>query len=133
MCFNKGMHVSAAEAMELIREISNGNAAGMDGLSGESLKYANHILSVLLSICFIYMFNHCYFPIGMLNSVIVPLGKNKNGDLSDRNNYRPIALSSTVSKVFENIILNRLEEYLWTSVNQFGRNLVILLTYVYMR
>ena len=66
------------------------------------------------------MFKHCYLPIGMLNSVIVPLVKNKNGDLSDRNNYRPIALSSTVSKVFENVIINRLEEYLWTSDNQFG-------------
>ena len=37
-------------------------------------------------------------------------------------NYRPIVLqlSSTVSKVFKNVILNRLEEYLWTSDNQFG-------------
>ena len=84
MCFNQWMHVSAAEVIELIREISNGKAAGMDGLSGESLKYANHILSVLLSICFTCMFKHCYLPIGMLNSVIVPLVKNKNGDLSDR-------------------------------------------------
>ena len=66
------------------------------------------------------MLKHCYLPIAMLNSVIVPLVKNKNDDLSDRNNYRPIALSSTVSKVFENVILNRLEEYLWTSDNQFG-------------
>ena len=121
MCFNQGMHVSAAEVIERIWEISNGKAAGMDGLSGESLKYANHILSVVLSICFTCMFKHWYLPIGMLNSVIVPLVKNKNGDLSDRNNYyRPIALSSTVSKVFENVIINRLEEYLWTSDNQFG-------------
>ena len=77
-----------------------------------SLKYANHIFSVLLSICFTCMFKYCYIPIGMLNSVIVPLVKNKNGDLSDKNNYRPIALSSTVSKVLEYVFLNRLEEYL---------------------
>ena len=43
MCFNQGMHVSSAtEVIELIQKISNGKAAGMDGLSGESLKYANH-------------------------------------------------------------------------------------------
>ena len=75
--FNQGIHVSAAEVTELIREISNGKAAGMDGLSGESLKYANHILSFVLSICFTSMFKHCYLPIGMLYSVIVPLVKNK--------------------------------------------------------
>ena len=69
MCFNQGMHVSAAEVIELILEISNGKAAGMDGLSGERLKYANHILLVLLSICFTCIFKHCYLPIGMLNSV----------------------------------------------------------------
>ena len=58
----------------------------------------------------------------MLDSVVVPLVKNKNGDLSGKNNYmyRPIALSSTISKVFENVILHRLEEYLWTTDNQFG-------------
>ena len=56
----------------------------------------------------------------MLDSVIVPLVKNRNGDLSDKNNYRPIALSSGISKVFENVILYRLEEYIWTTSNLFG-------------
>ena len=43
-----------------------------------------------------------------------------SGDLTDKNNYRPIALSSIASKVFENIIILRLEEYLWTNDHQFG-------------
>ena len=30
MCFNQGMHVSAADVIELIRKISNGKAARMD-------------------------------------------------------------------------------------------------------
>ena len=46
--------------------------------------------------------------------------KNKNGDLSDKNHYRPFALSSTISKAFENVIIHRLEEYIWTTDNQFG-------------
>ena len=29
-------------------------------------------------------------------------------------------MSSTISKVFENVILYRIEEYLWTTDNQFG-------------
>ena len=59
----------------------------------------------------------------MLDSVILPLVKKRNGDLSDKNNYRPLAIlssSSVISKVFENVILYRLEEYLWTTNNQFG-------------
>ena len=63
------------------------------------------------------MFKHCYMPQSMINSVIVPLVKNKFGDLTDKNNYRPIALSSIASKVFEHIIILRLEEYLWTNNN----------------
>ena len=86
MCFNQGMYVSVTEVMELLRELSSGKASGMDGLTGESLKYANHILPVLLSICFTCMFKHCYLLISMLDSVIVPLVKNRNGDLTDKNN-----------------------------------------------
>ena len=120
MCFNHGMHVSVSEVLDLLRGQPNDKATGMDGLSGESLKFADPLLAVLLSICFTCMFKHCYLPSSMLDSVIVPLVKNRNGNLSDKNNYRPIALSSTISKVFENVILYRLEEYLWTTDNQFG-------------
>ena len=46
--------------------------------------------------------------------------KNKCGEHNDKNNYRPIALSSIISKVFEHIIADRLEVYLWANCNQFG-------------
>ena len=59
-------------------------------------------------------------PQSMINSVIIPIIKNKSGDFTDKNNYRPIALSSILSKVFEHIIVIRLEEYLWTNDNEFG-------------
>ena len=59
-------------------------------------------------------------PQSMINSVIIPIIKNKSGDFTDKNNYRPIALSSTISKVFEHTIVICLEEYLWTNDNQFG-------------
>ena len=43
MCFNQGMYVTVTKVMELLRELSSGKASGMDGLTGESLKYANHV------------------------------------------------------------------------------------------
>ena len=39
-----------------------------------------------------------------------------------KNNYRPIALSSIISKVFEHVIAELLEVYRWTNDNQFGFN-----------
>ena len=84
------MNVSAAEVIELTREISNGKAAGMVGLSGESLKYANHFLSDLLSICFTCMFKYSYLLIGMFNSVIVPLVETQNGDFPTETTIDPL-------------------------------------------
>ena len=84
------------------------------------MKNADVILSVLLSLCFTCMLKHSYLPPAMLDSVIIPLVKNKCGDLSDKNNYRPIVISCIISKVFENIILHRIEDYLWTTEDQFG-------------
>ena len=67
-------------------------------------------LCLLLSVCYTCMFKHSYMPQSMINSIIVPLVKNKCGNQTDKNNYRPKAMSSITSKVFEHIILLRLED-----------------------
>ena len=54
-----------------------------------------------------------------LDSVIIPLVKNKCASLSDINNYRPIAIANVVSKVLEGVLLNRIDDFLWTNDNQF--------------
>ena len=56
---------------------------------------------------------------------MVPIIRNKTGDTSDRNNYRPIALVTAASKLFqicilEICILEILEIYLLTHDYQFG-------------
>ena len=107
------------EVSRIVSDLPNGKSSGFDGLSSESLKHADPLVCLLLSICFTCMFTHSYMPSPMIKSIIVPLVKNKSGNLADKNNYRPIALSSIASKVFEHLILCRLEEYLWTNDNQF--------------
>ena len=101
ICPHVGMHVTMGEVNEFVKSLPSRKSSGLDGLNGESLKHANPLLCLLLSICYTCMFKHCYMPQSMINSVIVPLVKNKSGDLTDKNNYRPIALSSIASKVFE--------------------------------
>ena len=56
----------------------------------------------------------------MINTILVPVVTSKSGDLSDRNNYRPIDLASVVSKVFELMLLNRCEQLLYSADNQIG-------------
>ena len=92
----------------------------MDGLNGECMKNVDVILSVLLSFCFTCILKHSYLPPAILDSVIIPLVNNKSMGLSEKNNYRPIVISCIISKVFEYIILHRIEDYLWTTDNQFG-------------
>ena len=55
-----------------------------------------------------------------MHSRIVPLVKNRGGALDDKSNYRAIALSTSVSKVLELVLLERLAPYLRTSDAQFG-------------
>ena len=114
------MVVSVNEVLSLVHNLENGKSAGLDCLSGECFKYADAILSVLLLFCFTCMFKHSYLPSAMLDSVIIPLVKNKCGDLSDTSNYMPIAISCIVSKILENVILQKIGEYLWTIDSQFG-------------
>ena len=66
------------------------------------------------------MISHGYLPDDFMKTIIIPLIKNKSGDTSNVNNYRPIALVTVASKIFEIILLEMLTPYLNTTDNQFG-------------
>ena len=57
-----------------------------------------------------------------MKTAIVPIIKNKSGNTSDKSNYRPIALVTACSKIFESYLLKMLEHYLQTQDHQFGFN-----------
>ena len=56
---------------------------------------------------------------------IIPILKNKNGDTSAKNNYRPIAIVTAMSKIFELCIATIMDAHLATSEAFYG------LMYVY--
>ena len=60
------------------------------------------------------MLVHNFLPPSMLDTVITPLIKDKNGDIQDKNNYRPLALTSILSKLLELVILHKYENLFWT-------------------
>jgi len=57
---------------------------------------------VFLNMCL----NYCYLPSAFTSSVIVPIIKNKAGQLSDINNYRAIAIAiaNACSKLLESVM-----------------------------
>ena len=113
------MTVSARDVSNLISQLKCGKAAGSDDLCAEYFKFAHDKLHALLSMCFTLFFTHCYLPLSMIETIIVPIVKNKCGKLSDSNNYRPIALATIISKLFESAILLKWEMFLDTCPNQF--------------
>ncbi len=77
-------------------------------------------LSVLLSLLFNAIVIHNYLPPCLLNTIIVPIIKDKQGNASDKDNYRPLAITCVISKVFEFLVLQRCKVFMHTSSNQFG-------------
>ena len=69
-----------------------------------------------------YRIIHDYIPKSFLATTrpIVPVLKIKSGDIRDVSNYRPIALATITSKLFESVVLQRMSEFLSTRANQFG-------------
>ena len=64
-----------------------------------------------------------------MHSVIIPLVKDKSGDLSDVNNYRAIAVSTSMSKLFEIIIVRDVTSYAEADKYQFDFKKVIRRTH----
>ena len=92
------------------------NTEFIDGSS----KFAGPKLCVLMSMVISSIFTHGFIPRSMMDSVIVPVIKNKNKRINDKGNYRPICLSTVCSKIVEMAIARRLSDSLNSSHNQFG-------------
>ena len=73
------------------------------GISAEHLKFATPVVSDISSL-FTAILRHGYMPKCFRDSVLVPIPKSRK-DASRSDNYRPIALSPTLSKVLEHIIV----------------------------
>ena len=78
--------------------------------------YAIKRVTILLSIFYNRVISHDDF----MKTVIIPLVKNKSSDMSNVNNYRPIAIVTVASKIFEIILLDLLIPYMDTANNKFG-------------
>ena len=112
--------VRSSEVADAIDLLVNNKACGLDKITAEHLKYASNRLKPMLAMCFTGFMVHGVLPNSILSVLLVPVLKDKAGKLNSRDNYRPIALASIISKVLERILLTRMEMYVLTTDNQFG-------------
>ena len=112
--------ISPSETEDAINDLASGKTCGKDGIYAEHLKYSSHYFKTILSKCLTSFLVHGYLPDTLMSVILVPIIKDKTGRINSKDNYRPIAIASTMSKLLEKILLERLNNYLVTSSHQFG-------------
>ena len=113
--------VSADDVARLIGQLNRDASPGPDGVTAEHLLYGSsptllHALASILNASLAEM----RVPTSFTSSTVVPLIKKSSLDPDCADNYRPISLVSTVSKLLELILLDEIGESFQPSELQFG-------------
>ena len=117
---NESTEIRPFDIVNALKSVIEGKACGVDGLAAENFIYADERIHVILSILFNCFISHGYLPFEFMKTAIVPIIKNKTGDTSNNNSYRPIAGVTACSKIFELCILFIIKNYIYTHDHQFG-------------
>jgi len=97
-----------------------GKAPGSDSLTPEHVLYSHPSIMVHLKCVFNLMLRHGYVPDDLGKGIIVPLIKDRHGDICNSDNYRAITISSVLSKILEICIHNKFSTFLSSDELQFG-------------
>jgi hypothetical protein len=106
----------------IVDDLQRGKAAGLDSISAEHLQFGHIILSCVLAKLFNLMLLVSHVPRDFGLSYTVPLPKIKDCRTKAMtcDDFRGIAISCVLSKVFEHGILKRFNRFLGSDDNQFG-------------
>jgi exonuclease III len=102
--------VSTSEIMQIIKMKCTKHSAGLDEVPSIILRHCAHLISTPLTEVINASFTEGIFPSTLKSSKIVPI--HKKGPKTNPENYRPIALQSAFSKIFEVAICTRLVQFL---------------------
>ena len=110
------------EIKTIIANLLNKNSTEYDGISNKLLKGIKNSILTPLVIIFNQSMSQGVFPTAMKEAAVVPLFKSENTEIL--NNYRPISLLITVSKILEKLIYKRTYNFLAKTnqlfVSQYG-------------
>ena len=101
---------TSEDICNLIRRMPTNKASGIDGISARLLKEAAPTVSRTLADIINMSLTKGIFPSDWKQANITPI--HKEGSKTDPNNYRPISILSTVSKIIEKIVSKQVYDYL---------------------
>ena len=107
------MFVRPTDKLEILKIIQNFKpkvSTGDDGISMQLLKHISSECSEPLSLLINMSFKNGVFPEAMKLAKVVPIFKAKNMQMFT--NYRPISLLSSISKIFEKVMHQRLYSFI---------------------
>jgi hypothetical protein len=96
--------------LENVKKLKSKNSSGPDNISSKLLKEIIHLIVKPLSHLFNLSFKTGYIPIELKTAKVIPVYK--TDDPHSFNNYRPISLLSTFSKLLEKIAATQMFRYL---------------------
>ena len=102
--------VSESEVFKLIKSLDAKKAIGVDGIPPLILKLSAEILSKSLTKIINQSISENNFPSSLKKASILPFFK-KN-ERSDKKNYRPVSVLSSLSKIFGKIFQKQIIEYI---------------------
>ena len=103
-----------------MQNLKMGIALGSDSLNAEHLRYAHPTIAVHMCTLFHSIILHGYVPKDFGSGIVIPLIKNRTGDVNNANNYRDITLIPAISKLFLLVLIEICEQSLSCDELQFG-------------
>ena len=102
--------VTKAEVEKYINNLKPKKSSGLDKIDNILIKELRDVISEPLSIIYSNSFTEGVFPDKMKTSKVIPLHKGKSKE--ETNNYRPISLLLTISKILEKAMYQRTYTFL---------------------
>lgn len=102
--------ISENDILTKINSLKNSKSKGADNIDTETLKQTKEHIKIPL--CFIVnqMLQQGVYPNLLKKSIVIPIFKGGNNK-KDPDKYRPISILPILSKVFEKILLDKLEKF----------------------
>jgi hypothetical protein len=101
--------VDIKEVIQIIKKLKNKMSFGFDEIPPMLIKKCSQELALPLTLLINQSFNEGVVPDKLKISVVKPIFK--SGDTTKTDNYRPIALLPSFSKIFETAMTNRLSSF----------------------